>query len=81
MKPLYDESAPKKPTNLSLNKDLLMEARRLKINLSATLEQALAQEVKARQRKEWLENNKKALEACNKLADEHGLFSDAFRAF
>ena len=81
MKYAYNESAPKKPTNLSLNKDLLSEAKRLKINLSATLEQALAKEVKARQKDEWLKNNKASLEACNKLAEENGLFSDSFRAF
>ena len=33
-----------KPTNLSLNSDLLAEAKRLNINLSATLEKALIEE-------------------------------------
>ena len=41
MRHLYDENAPKKATNLSLNSDLLAKSRALKINLSATLEQAL----------------------------------------
>lgn len=81
MKYSHDERAPKKATNLSLNKDLLIEAKRLKINLSATLEYALVEEVKVRQEQEWIKNNKASLEACNKLADENGLFSDTFRDF
>ena len=43
MEPLFDPSAPKKPTNGSLNSDLLKKSRAaLNINISATLEQALA---------------------------------------
>ena len=41
MHQVFDINAPKKPTNLSINIELLTEARQLKINLSATLEQAL----------------------------------------
>ena len=40
MKTSFNAQAPKKPTNLSLNSDLLAEAKRLNINLSATLEKA-----------------------------------------
>lgn len=39
----YDHQAPKRPANLSINADLLAKARDLKINLSATLEQALVE--------------------------------------
>lgn len=81
MKSSYDQSAAKKPTNLSLNKDLLSKAKELDINLSATLEKALAAEVSKRQAEEWLKANKKGLEACNDFVEKHGLFSDAFRGF
>ena len=47
MQDLYDIHAPKKATNLSLNSDLLQKARNLKINLSATLEQALRDKLKS----------------------------------
>jgi antitoxin CcdA len=63
-------SAPKKPTNLSINSDLLAAARELKINLSATLEEALIQEVKALMRKHWLEENKEAIDACNDFVEK-----------
>lgn len=44
---LYNQTAPKKPTNLSINSDLLKKAKALEINLSATVEQALADQSKA----------------------------------
>ena len=34
----YNTQAPQKPTNVSINSDLLEKARCLNINLSATLE-------------------------------------------
>ena len=82
MQPVIDNAAPKKKaTNLSINKDLLAEARSLNINLSATLEQALAEQVRQERRKQWLQENRKAIEACNELAEQNGLFSDKHRVF
>lgn len=81
MPQLFDESASKKATNLSINSDLLSRARKLNINLSATLEQALERELRKAERNNWLKNNKKAIDELNKLADKKGLFSDAYRDF
>ena len=81
MQQIYDTNAPKKPTNLSVNSDLLNEAKALKINLSATFEAALLHELKAARRQKWLAENKQAIDACNKLADTHGLFADKHRVF
>jgi antitoxin CcdA len=78
---LYDQSAPKKPTNLSINSDLLKKARDLEINLSAALEQALTNQLKARQAQQWLDQNKNAIAAYNKLVDGNGVFSDELRSF
>jgi len=79
MQKIYDVDAPKKAANLSVNSDLLKKARSLRINLSATLEQALALQVKSTAREAWLKENKKAIEALNELAEKNGLFSDAYR--
>ena len=81
MQQVFDSNAPKKPTNLSINSQLLAEARHLKINLSATLEQALEKEVRAAQRNKWLAENRKGIEVCNELAEKHGLFADKHRIF
>ena len=81
MPQLYDKNATKKPTNLSINSDLLSKSRSLKINLSATLEQALEDELRKAERDNWLKNNKKAINELNELANKKGLFSDAYRDF
>ncbi len=78
---LYDKSASKKATNLSINSDLLTKARKLKINLSATLEQALETELRATERENWLKSNKNAINLLNGLATKNGLFSDSYRKF
>ena len=78
---LFDENASKKATNLSINSDLLSKARKLNINLYATLEYALENELRKAERDNWLKNNKIAIEALNALADKNGLFSDTYRSF
>ena len=81
MQHLYDKEAPKKPTNLSINSNLLAKARDLEINLSATLEKALESEVRQNTHERWLQENRKALENCNNFTAEHGLFADKHRHF
>jgi antitoxin CcdA len=78
---LYNQHAPKKPTNLSINSDLLKQAKELDINLSATLEEALTTQLKTKQAELWLEQNKKAIAAYNKSVDEIGVFSEGLRGF
>ena len=81
MSPVYDLQAGKKPANLSINADLLTKAKALKINLSAALETALAERISASQREQWLEENRSAIDAYNKMVEEHGVFSDELRSF
>ena len=69
----------KRATNVSINQGLLEEAKALDINLSATLERALAAEVRARRREKWLEENREAIAAYNARVREHGVFSAMFR--
>jgi antitoxin CcdA len=77
----YDTKAPKKATNLSVNADLLNKARELDINLSATLEQALVEVLRQRQRERWLAQNRGAIAAYNDHVEKHGAFSDGVRTF
>ncbi len=71
----------KKAANLTVRADLLEEARARKINLSQTLETALAAELKRQRETEWREQNKAAIEAYSRHVEKHGLFSDRFRNF
>ncbi len=81
MHPAYNLQAPKKAANLSINADLLSKAKELDINLSATLELALAAALKQRQRNQWLAENKGAIDAYNERVEKHGVFSDGLRSF
>jgi antitoxin CcdA len=72
---------PKKAANLTVRADLLEEARARKINLSRTLEVALAAELKRQREAEWLEQNKAAIDAYSRHIERDGLFSDRFRNF
>jgi antitoxin CcdA len=78
---LYNPSAPKKPANLSINSDLLKKAREQDINLSTTLEQALTERLRQRQRQRWLADNYEAIAAYNDYVDEQGVFSEGLRSF
>lgn len=81
MNTVYDTFAPKKPTNLTVNSDLLAQAKLLEINLSALFEQALAEQVKKLKAEAWLQENQKNIAAYNDDIEESGVFSDGLRSF
>lgn len=77
----FDPDAPKRAANLSVNRDLLERAKAAGINLSRTLEEALAVKLKAEWEADWREQNERAISAYNQRIEEHGAFSDEFRSF
>lgn len=81
MKHTHSIPAPRKAVNISLDPSLLAKARALKINLSATLEQALIEQVATREQTAWLAENRAAIDAYNQLVAEHGCFGDVHRSF
>jgi len=81
MQTVYDQKAPKKATNLSVNSDLLKQARELKINLSSTFEQALSELIKAKQKEKWISLNKESINAYNNYVEQNGEFSKNRRRF
>ena len=72
---------PKSATNVSIRRDLLEAARASKINLSATLEQALIGKLREAQERQWREENREAIAAYNQHVEKHGVFSDESRSF
>lgn len=74
-------SKVKKSVNVSLAPEILEEARKLKINLSAVLTETLIEKFRENKREEWLRDNKKSIEALNQWVEENGSFSDFQRAF
>lgn len=79
--PPFNPDAPKKPANLSVNADLLQQAKQLNINLSQTLERHLAEVVREAHRTRWFKENREALEGYNRRVELSGVFSDGLRRF
>ena len=71
----------KRPTNLSINADLLDKARKLGINLSQTLEERLAEVVREAEGRDWLKKNQHAIDAYNERVARKGVWSDGIRGF
>ncbi|HNU74327.1 MAG: Post-segregation antitoxin CcdA [Deltaproteobacteria bacterium ADurb.BinA179] len=78
---IYDPKAPKKSTNLSINSDLLAQAKQNNINLSKALEQRLVEMLLEQKRCKWREKNKEAIDAYNRRVETSGVFSDSLRSF
>ena len=77
----YDTTAPKRAANVSINSDLLEQAKVLKINLSATLEEQLAHLIRQKRRAQWLDENRAALDDYNAFVEKHGVLSHGLRQF
>jgi len=81
MNHIYRTDAPKKATNLSINSDLLRQAKALGINLSATLENRLEELIRSKKEEQWLNETAEAVEYNNRLVEERGTFADRTRLF
>lgn len=77
----FNPTAPKKSANLSINADLLQQAKQLNINLSQTFERHLTEVIRQAQRSQWLAENKSAIDEYNRRIEKRGAFSDGLRRF
>jgi antitoxin CcdA len=76
-----DRPSRKKAVNLSIDSELLAEAKAAGTNMSALLEKALQQALQERRNEKWRDENRDAIEAYNEFVAEHGLLSDEWRSF
>jgi len=76
----FDKS-PKRSANLSLNARVLDMARELGMNVSATVDALLAEEVRKRYWERWNEENKAAIEHYNARIEREGLPLARYRSF
>lgn len=70
-----------KPTNVSLDADLVAEARALRVSISQASNRGLEEAVKKARAERWLEENREALDAYNDYIAEHGLPLAKYRLF
>ena len=78
---IYDTDAQKKPTNLSINSDLLRQAKEHHINLSQALELRIEELLREEKRRQWQEENQEAVEEYNRRIETRGVFSNGLRQF
>lgn len=81
MTAIYNKSAKKKATNISINSDLLEKAKKYKINISANVEKTLEEIIRQHEIQNWEKENKEAINSYNQRISENGSFSDGLRSF
>lgn len=74
-------ASPRKATNVSLDADLLAQARELNVNLSRAAADGISRAIKAECERRWLLENAEAIEASNDYVEKHGLPLERFRQF
>ncbi|HYI72769.1 MAG TPA: type II toxin-antitoxin system CcdA family antitoxin [Skermanella sp.] len=67
------DASIKRATTVSLNSDLLEQAKILGINVSRACERGLAEQIAELRDKRWLEENRAAIESSNAYVEAHGL--------
>lgn len=78
MRAAYNVNAPKRPVNLSLNEDLVTQAKGVTDNLSGVVESLLAEFLSREKQQRVAEAKavKEAVATWNAFAEKHGSFAD-----
>jgi antitoxin CcdA len=71
----------KRAVNLSIDADLLEEAKAAGTNLSSVLEKALVAELEENRLQRMRTEHRSAIEAHNQFVEKNGLLSDEWRKF
>jgi antitoxin CcdA len=69
----------KRATNVSIDEEILVQARKLNVNLSQTLEDALRAALHEERIREFKERNREAIESYNRFIGKHGLWGQEYR--
>jgi antitoxin CcdA len=71
----------KKAVNLSIDASLAEDAKAAGTNLSAVLERALIEELRAHREQTWRDQNRASIEASNAELRRNGLWADSYRGW
>ncbi len=74
-------TVPRRPTNITLPAPLLAEARTLGLNVSQVCERGLVAEIAAARARQWLLENREALESSRRYVERNGLPLADYRQF
>ncbi len=73
------KAARKRAANVSINAEILTEAKAMGINLSQTLEEELRRRVRHAKIDRWSEEHKEAIDSYNRFIEEQGIWSEEYR--
>jgi len=73
--------ARRKPTNLSLDAELVDAARRRGLNLSRAAEDGIRRAVESEAARQWQEENAEGIRQMNAYVEKHGLPLAKYRMF
>lgn len=76
-----ESEAPRRATNVSLNREHVAEARELGINLSQACERGLVETLAEARAAKWLKENREAIESSNAWVEANGLPLAKYRLF
>jgi antitoxin CcdA len=74
-------AANRKAANMSIDANVLADAKALDINVSRAAETGIAEAVRAEKARRWLEENREALLYFNQWYEENGNPLDEYRQF
>lgn len=78
---MLTKSSARKSVNLSIQIELLAEAKALKINVSRAADQGISEAVRKEKERLWKIENREAIESSNRWVEEHGLPLAKYRQF
>ncbi len=71
--------ARKRATNVSIDEEILAEAKAMGINLSQTLEEELRKRVQDGRNRRFQDENREAIDSYNRFIAKHGIWSKKYR--
>ena len=71
----------RKPVNVSLDENLVADAKAMGVNLSRACESGLAAELRAIRESQWIDENREAIESSNAWVAKNGLPLAKYRRF
>jgi antitoxin CcdA len=71
----------RKAANLSIDADVLAEAKALSVNISRAAEAGISDAVRKEKERRWKEENRETLESWNRWVEENGIPLAEYRQF
>jgi antitoxin CcdA len=71
----------KRAVNVTVDENVLAEAKQLGLNLSQVLEDELRKRVKEEKTRRFQEEHRDAIEAHNRFIEKHGIWSAKYRSW